>query len=861
MNVRTTIALLLGVALATAIGWFVYSLDTPMSDPDVVRVDGGDAPAGQVRSVGEGQEAGEVPTAMPDARFGVTTNDPSVATSTEAELVAVTIVRADTQAPVPAAAVCWWPRPMTLPGHPGFEARVHDSEIESMAASAVQLRSDGNGRVFVPDVAQGFVITAQRERLWGYASFDAMRSGQPMVVLEVDANLRVKVVDQDGRPVEGVRVALQERRLDGAIVHRTARTAADGLATLRHLARFLPGSSAGDTGLSVGVLGLFDPPLERRLVGDPGQVPVQFVLGPSGSCEVRVVDGSGQALALPLEARLGFADVRARLPAHAPDARGQALQSRTGGSLLFERVALGRTLHVEVTREGSAEVLVASGPGPARPGERVALNVIAGGASAILRGRVVEGSGAPAAEMMVRARLTAVEESGSAPCVLRTGTDGRFVVEVEARDGAPVAGEIVVARLGPGGEELATAQRQLPPLSAGTHELGDFTLVETQIVAAGRVVDAQGEPVPHATVTPSTAVDNDEHPSSLPDWLTPTRSDADGRFEIRGAAAPRRISLLADKSGLIGEVVEVAAHTRDATLVLGPAAAIEGVVLFDPSLHASQLMVQASPESTAMGRRQASGGATCPVGLDGSFTLGGLPSGAYSLRILYAATATLLAEVDNVRVEAGDRTREPRLDPLDLRASCQCITLEACDEQGRLVAHSRVASRASGVADAPWTFGVRDAGRLLVLSTGKPLDVAIAAPGFRHTELERVAASQRVVLQRAAKLRVTLTSGLPELKPPLRLGVKLTPRRSGRFPGFVESTTAFFTGGSALTCETAFVGEMGLELFVAGPESRIAPVGEATTIHVADHGSEQVFWLALEPERLAAAVRSLSEDR
>jgi hypothetical protein len=174
----------------------------------------------------------------------------------------------------------------------------------------------------------------------------------------------------------------------------------------------------------------------------------------------------------------------------------------------------------------------------------------------------------------------------------------------------------------------------------------------------------------------------------------------------------------------------------------------------------------------------------------------------------------------------------------------------------------RAFSRSSGEPEGKWVPSAESDGRVQLLSSGGPLDVAITAPGFRNTELDRVAESKRIVLQHAAKLRVTLTSGLPELKPPLRLGVKLTPRRSGRFPGFVESTTAFFTGGSALTCETAIVGEMGVELFVAGPELRIAQVsGAATTIHVADHGSEQVFWLALEPERLAAAVRSLSEDR
>src|SRR5439155_2730138 len=66
--------------------------------------------------------------------------------------------------------------------------------------------------------------------------------------------------------------------------------------------------------------------------------------------------------------------------------------------------------------------------------------------------------------------------------------------------------------------------------------------------------------------------------------LAPDRTDARGRFEIRGEAGSEKLSLVAQKEGLAGKPVAVRAGERDARLVLGAAASIEGVVRLDPSL-------------------------------------------------------------------------------------------------------------------------------------------------------------------------------------------------------------------------------------------------------------------------------------
>ena len=102
---------------------------------------------------------------------------------------------------------------------------------------------------------------------------------------------------------------------------------------------------------------------------------VKLVIEPTGACEVVVVDENGQPVGGPLEARLRFVGADARGSFDAPKDPGEVLASRTGPGVVFERVALGHALAVEVTREGSDARLQVTGPGPSRVGERVRLQV------------------------------------------------------------------------------------------------------------------------------------------------------------------------------------------------------------------------------------------------------------------------------------------------------------------------------------------------------------------------------------------------------------------------------------------------------------------------------------------------------
>ncbi|HKB14957.1 MAG TPA: carboxypeptidase-like regulatory domain-containing protein, partial [Planctomycetota bacterium] len=389
------------------------------------------------------------------------------------------------------------------------------------------------------------------------------------------------------------------------------------------------------------------------------------------------------------------------------------------------------------------------------------------------------------------------------------------------------------------------------------------------VAAAGTVVDAAGDPVGRATVTPTVPLPRtvEGGATRLPKcWLVPVRTDARGRFEIRGEVGSDRVSLLAEKRGLAGDPVEVEAGARDARLVLEVAGEIEGTVLLDPSLLDSIVLAHAFRKTPEPSREVSSSEKPAVVARDGRFSLRGLESGSHSVHLVYAATGTEIGRVEDIPVREGETARDPRLDPLDLRGGFRLIDLELADERGAPIFQARAYSRRSGEANDRWTYARAEGGRLKLLRDERPLDVSITSPGFLRTELDRVTDSQRVALRRAASVRLELAGGLAVPEPPLFLGAALTPVQPGRFLGFVDSSEGTFDASGVLRCETPFLGDLRVELFVTRRDQGSAPrtyVEEEAPpiVSLADQGVEQVFTIRLDPARLEAAVRSVREAR
>jgi hypothetical protein len=784
-----------------------------------------------------------------------------------ADLVTVAIVRADTGEPVPQALVWHWSgAPFDSGGLPDW---VSHGQAEDHLADAIVLRADAQGRVPVPRGTEGFGLMAASGELWGWTTFTSAPVTPAVLALAPDRDVRVRVTDRQGAPVIGAPVALQQRRGPASYDFLSARTEApDGVARLRHAGDVLR-AAAGES-FVVAVQGLLDPPVEQPIAADaPPEQLVSLVLGPAGSCEVVVVDPDGRRLPGPLDASLRFA-TGGPGAAHSPQTATR--RSRTGVDVVFEQVELGRTLAVSVRREGSEALLEASGPGPRQPGERVVLQVRVQDDLTILRGRLVDAQGTPAGPLTALARIETAsgQQADRADRPLDVAQDGGFALDVADPPDEDVDLVLAIHGLANDGANLGVARRPLPAdLTAGVHDLGDFVLLQPPLAVAGLVVDAAGRPVADATVTASPVeLGSVEDGPALdpPPAPAAVHSDAQGRFEMFGELGPSGTALMARKDGQLGGPVVARPGERGVRIVLGATGGLSGTVLLDPSLQNSLMLVQVERSDGATEPGGGPGSEPALLGANGQFALRDLAPGIYRLGIVYAATGSELGAVDGLVVRAGDPTRDPRLQPLDLRAAGWLIELELVDEGGESVPGGRACSRPSGDPAARWSYASPVAGRLPLLGTGRPLDVVISAPSFLHTPLEQVTASQRVVLRRAARLSLRLAPGLRLPDPPLELGVELTPLQAGPLGGFVDAERCAFDETGALSCLTGFTGEVRVALLLSRRDRPAAlPVDlrdqAPRVITVAEHPFEQQYEIRFEPASLAAAEEELSAER
>ncbi|HUR28445.1 MAG TPA: hypothetical protein VM509_09680 [Planctomycetota bacterium] len=805
----------------------------------------------------------------PGERTTIVSGDPALAASDRATTVELEIVAADTRAPLPGASVRAWPKQLG-DGERGFEAWLRHSALEMHEAEAPTLVADERGRVRVAGFERGFHVAASSGGLFGTASFDAPPPAPAVVALAPDRTLLVRVVGADGAPVGGVPVALRLRRMSRRFDVLDARTSpSDGVARLRHAGQVLDSEAGSAPEFVLGVQGLFDPPIEAPLeralaLGEP----LELALPPSGSCEVVVVDLDGRPVRGPLDVRLGFGD--AGPSGHAPPWSENRLE-RDADAVVFEQVALGRELVASVVRESSSTTLEARGSGPVQQGERVVLRVPLGSGAWNLRGRLLGAAGVPLAGATARAQL----ESGDGRArfettwPLSTGVDGRFALELPASAAVKSGMVLALHRLGDDGAELSVARRTIhPELDARVLDLGDFLLAETPVAIRGRVVDAAGHGIEGAEVVPALAFEPDADPleaAPRAPWLQPVRSGEGGKFELRCEPWPMRLTLEARKNGLVGQPEAVELGARDVRLVLRAGGAIAGRVLLDPSLQAAIVLVEAFEDELLPGAPPVARGTPAVVARDGAFAIEALRSAPHSIRVIDAATGTELGRVEGIEVRAGEAARDPRCDPLDLRERFRLLCLELQDEDGAQVREARALSRPSDDGDAKWTAATRSEGRLLLLTDGRPLLVAVTAAGFQDVLRERQVSSEKIVLRRALRLRFQLEGGLRGPALPLALALEVTPVDRGLAPGLGEGAASTFDQRGELVCQVGFSGAARIELSVSSrPGTNGRHVLQGVTprvIQIGKGAGEQVFGIAYDAAELEAAERTLRDGR
>ncbi len=582
--------------------------------------------------------------------------------------------------------------------------------------------------------------------------------------------LAIRVEDADGRPIVGLPVRLRGDR-------RVARsTAPAGIAIFDDARTLAPPYERA--GLAAQVLldshghSPFEVPLDiERLPHGP----VTLALPNAGRLDVRVVDGRGAtergAATAYAKAETDWMSAEERVAAAyaAPVLNGHAAFPWMPGDL-------------------DLEVIVESDD-PTRPTARgrlrtprESLTVQMGPSRTTLVGRLVDDAGQPLGGVYLNLN---VELAGGG---IRRGIDARTVGGCKSdEDGrvsitfdlAPgqLAGAVVdvaVTTIREGGQLLRT---ELPPITLATEfraartDLGDVRTTRGEVIAAGRVTDPSGAPVPHTTVRARRW--KGEYWGRVPKAIAVT--EADGRFVLRGSVDATTVQLVTDDgTHYLPAPIELRRGATDVAVVVRPTGGFSGSLRLDPTLRGAVNLRFVGPPAARGGNVIPGRGPSVPV-MEGrrGFRANGLRPGVGRLDVVRGSE--VLVTVAGIEIVEGEISNDARLQGLVVAPSDLAMhTLTVHDEDGRPLPNVRIRFAPAGDLN----FHERDtdqAGNVRLPRGSQPVRVFAVRRGCRAVVLDDLRENTTAVLSPIAvqKVPVVLRGGGSLGDPRLSLKAKL----------------------------------------------------------------------------------------
>lgn len=762
-------------------------------------------------------------------------------------------LRAGSVDPLPGVEFAWLTAPDEETTVQRFWSWFTNSELdEQLAKGATRVLGDERGWAEIPRPTRPLIVAAAAPGWWGFNHAPAHPEPELEITLRPERALAVLVVDGAGRPVAGVPVALRAGFWGGLSDRLRARTAEDGIARLEHVESVLSQGGAQEWSLALAITAAkpIGAPLDvERLPSEP----VRLVLPPTGACDVRIVDQAGEAVLESFDVTLG-----ATLPG--TDERQRRRSEREGslapdvrdGVAEFPFVELGLELGASARRAGGWVQQSVRGLGPKRAGEKVELVLRLGRDVSTLRGRVVDLAGQP----LVRRELSLVwrvgeEDSGDLGLgSTKSGDDGVFEVDVRLPADSTRAGTLALELRDPRFGTFARGARPLVlPLATGVNELGDIAVEELPIALAGTVVDPEGNPVASASVRANTKFTPEQQFGGEDQWWASGRTDESGRFELRGQPSRLELEIRATAGELASRAHDARRGDVDVLVRLEQTGAIVGRILRDPGAAGDPLVAGAQLSDPGIDQD----GGMAEIASDGGFVLRKLLQGTYDVALRETASWTDLVLIPGVVVRGGEATRDPRLDPIDLRGSRFVVRLTVVDEGGEPVPRGWFAREfADANGEQQSDYGPILNGRVKVAHDGSGATVVIQADGFCVVRLEKVMNDQTVTLRRAPTVELVLRPP-PELAPDVRLYASLSAVADDQQQSWIG------IGASGRSTQSIpFVGAVVVTFLVnAGGEED----GTWETVAEVEHRIEvrpepgpQSFELELDPTKLAEAI-------
>ncbi|MBI5434184.1 MAG: carboxypeptidase regulatory-like domain-containing protein [Planctomycetes bacterium] len=734
-----------------------------------------------------------------------------------------------------------------------------DGELEArVAAGARKVVADEHGRAEIPQPKSSFAVIASAPGWWGMTTSTEDCEPEIEVQLERDREIAVLVVDGAGQPVGDVPVALRSSYWGNGQDRLRARTSSDGVARLRHVDSVLGQGGAQEWMVALAIAAVKPIGATIDLATLPSE-PIRLVLPATGSCEVRLLDERGELAAesfdVTLDAQLPGADEKQRRRA---DRGAATLIDVHDGVAFFPFVELGAELVAAARRPGNWALQQERGRGPTRAGEKVELELRLGRDVVTFVGRSLDLAGTPLAARQLELRIRVsgdnswVQSLGS----VQTDAEGRFRLDTQVQ-GEPTQSLTLVAE-SRDPKSGAASRVSLPltsPVPKGVLELGDLVFTELPVLLAGVVVDEAGLFVAGASVSGQTHTteENEQFFDDEEGWWASARTDEQGHFELRGKPVGDEFQV----SASIGDRRSLPLVTRrgDGELVvrLLTTGAIVGRVVRDGAGGVESMVVSAQFSDPTLQLDSAMG----DVAADGSFAVRRLLPGTYSVSLRNQSSWNDMSGVPDVVVRAGEVTRDPRLDPIDLRGTHFVVRLTIVDENQEPVPRGwfmRELKNAAGESSHEW--GPIINGKATVAHDGSGANVRLQAEGFCVVRLEKVLADQTVVLRRSPRARIVVRP-VPSLPPGISLGASV----AAKGPNGEDSAWIELDANGEGEAQLPMIGTATVTFYaVAGDEENQSweqVQGVEALIEVASRPGVQRFELELDPTKLAAAIEAV----
>ncbi|MCC6409203.1 MAG: hypothetical protein IT453_18740 [Planctomycetes bacterium] len=615
---------------------------------------------------------------------------------------------------------------------------------------AIEALTGPDGCVHFASPPKNAWVEARHGQRWAFAVVNPpLPDGRVVLELDSDRGLRMRVVDDAGRPLGGVPVALRRKatRVSPFSFKWTDTEPATGVATFLHFQRRLEQGSGWHAAFGFPVRG--DPlvPVDASTPEDP---PLELVLHDAGRLRIRVKTADARPPEVAnLELRLEVSENQSLDPLLWPGGPWSTPRLDATGEARVPWIGLGLFVRATLVREETV-LATKSIAGPTRDGEELVCDLeLLERAPPLVTGRFVlhDGRAWPAATVVAQPLISPTPAPRPESRELDVDAQGRFrmpVDEVRPENGS-LAFRFTAKHPDGLGEVHASVaiDAEIPPDGL---ELGDVVLDLGELLAEGRVVDASRRPVEGATVElRSHTIASGE--SFWPHVRTSGRklTDADGRFELHLALGESPVSdnLRIGATALgqtLGQDLEIPRGARGVELVLTRTGSLAGSVEFGRGV---------APNDVMLFLRGGGAARNLLLGTDATFEADELAPGAYSLLVSWHAelrdpARSVAARVDDLVVLPGETCRDPRVQKLRIENALETLRIRVVDRASTPIEDAAIA--VVGRTGATTVRSDRD-GVCLVRCESLPVDLDVAAFGFASKRIEGVSLDRDVALE------------------------------------------------------------------------------------------------------------------